>query len=75
MCHTLSYYPPLDYELAAAIDSLRCRHDPTRGFARAHVTVMFPVPESVGESRLAGHSDSVLKDWNPFDIRFGGFHS
>jgi 2'-5' RNA ligase len=74
MHYTLGFYPRLEEELAASIDAIRRVHDPTWGYVKPHVTVLFPVPDSVGESRLSDHIESVLKDRGPLDIRFGGLH-
>ena len=70
----LVFYPPLDEELAESIDEIRREYDPTLGFVKPHITVIFPVPDSVGESRLISHIATVLRDWRPFEIRLGGFH-
>ncbi|MFH1311716.1 MAG: 2'-5' RNA ligase family protein [Candidatus Eisenbacteria bacterium] len=74
MYYTLSFYPPLSEELAESIAAIRREHDPTAGFTKPHITVMFPVPESVGEVRLVRHIESVLSHRSPFSIRLGGFH-
>lgn len=74
MYYTLNIYPQLSAELAQSIDAIRRKHDPTVGFAKPHITVLFPVPDSVGEPRLISHIQSVLSSWNPFRIRLGGFH-
>ncbi|MFH1311963.1 MAG: 2'-5' RNA ligase family protein [Candidatus Eisenbacteria bacterium] len=74
MYYTLSFYPRLSGELGDAIDAIRRRHDPTCGFAKPHITVMFPVPDTVGEPHLIGHIQSVLSNRSPFEIRLGGLH-
>lgn len=74
MYYALSFYPPLNGELAESIDAIRRKHDPTFGFTKPHITVLFPIPNSVGESGLIGHIESVLNDCSPFEIRLGGFH-
>ena len=74
MYYTLSFYPQLPQDLAESIAAIRRKHDPTFGFTKPHITVLFPVPESIGERQLISHIQSVLIDWSPFEIRLGGFH-
>ncbi len=74
MYYALSFYPHLNEELAESIDAIRRKHDPTFGFTKPHITVLFPIPDSVGESELISHIESVLNDFSPFEIRLGGFH-
>ena len=74
MYYGLVYYPQFDPELRELIDEIRRRHDPTVQRSKPHITVLFPVPDSEGESQLISHIQSVLSDWSPFEIRLGGFH-
>ena len=74
MYYTLSFYPQLTQELAESIAAIRREHDPTFDFAKPHITVLFPVPDSIGEQQLISHIQNVLSDWSPFEIRLGGFH-
>jgi 2'-5' RNA ligase len=74
MYYVLIFYPQLNAELAESIDAIRRKHDPTVGFAKPHITVLHPVPDSIGEPQLISHIQSVLNDWSPFEIRLGGFH-
>ena len=74
MYYGLNFYPQLNAELAESIDAIRRKHDPTVGFAKPHITVMFPIPDSIGEPQLINHIQSILNDWSPFEIRLGGFH-
>lgn len=74
MYYALSIYPQLSSELLQSIAAIREQFDPTSGFIRPHITVLFPVPESVGEKQLISHITNVLSDWSPFEIRLGGFH-
>ena len=73
MYFSLGFYPPLDEETAGAIDAIRRKYDPTYGAVTPHVTVIFPVPDSVGEAALISHIETVLREWRPFEIRFSGF--
>lgn len=74
MYYALNIYPQLSTELLQSIAAIREQFDPTSGFTRPHITVLFPVPESVGEKQLISHITNVLSDWSPFEIRLGGFH-
>jgi 2'-5' RNA ligase len=74
MYYALGFYPQLSPELAESIGTIRKEYDPTADFFKPHITVLFPVPWSVGEDRLIPHIRNVLSEWRPFDIRLGGFH-
>ena len=74
MYYALVYYPPLSEELAESIAAIRRKHDPTVGFTEPHITILFPVPDGVGEAQLIRHIESVLNDRKSFEIRLGGFH-
>jgi 2'-5' RNA ligase len=74
MYYALVYFPLLDPKLGELIHEIRRRYDPTVHRSKPHITVLFPVPDSVGEPHLISHIQSVLSDWSPFEIRFGGFH-
>jgi 2'-5' RNA ligase len=74
MYYGLVYFPQLDPELRELIDEIRRKYDPTVNRSKPHITVMFPVPDSVGEPQLISHIQRVLREYSPFEIRFGGFH-
>ena len=65
--YALVFYPNLESE---ALDELRREHDPTVELVRPHVTVVFPVPEEVGERQLVDHIEAILASKGPFEIRF-----
>lgn len=69
MFYALVHYPDID---TSRIDELRKRYDPQFDLIGAHLTVVFPVPETVGEQNLVSHIDSVLRGWQPFQIRLKG---
>jgi 2'-5' RNA ligase len=73
MYYTLTIYPRLNDDLAEAIEALRREYDPTFGFTEPHITVLFPVPDTVGEPELVEHVQRVLSHRSPFEIRLGGF--
>lgn len=70
MYYALVFYPVIDRGL---IDKLRRTYDPTVDVIGPHVTVLFPVPERVGEVQLVDHIRSVLDGREPFEVRLGGF--
>ena len=74
MYYALVFYPQLDPGLTELIDEIRRKYDPTVERSKPHITVLFPVPDKVGEPQLISHIQSVLSDWSSFDIRLGGFH-
>ena len=71
MHYALVFYPEVDRLL---VDDIRRRHDPTVDLIKPHVTVLFPVPERVGETSLVEHIQKVLENHSPFEVDLGGFH-
>ena len=74
MHYVLVFYPQLEPGLAESIHRIRRTYDPTAELIKPHVTIMFPVPDSEGEQQLISHIQTVLSDWHPFEVRFGGLH-
>jgi 2'-5' RNA ligase len=72
--YALVFYPQLNPGLAEAIHEIRRKHDPTVGWSQPHITVVFPVLDTIGELELISHIEQVLVDWDPFRIKFGGFY-
>jgi len=70
MYYGLVHYPDVD---RALIDRIRREYDPTVDLIEPHLTVMFLVPDTVGEQELTVHIESVLEHWEPFPIRLHGF--
>lgn len=71
MHFALVFYPEVDGVL---VDEIRRKHDPTVDLIDPHITVLFPVPERVGESALIEHVRQVLEGFAPFEIQLTGFH-
>jgi 2'-5' RNA ligase len=67
--YALIYYPEVD---TRGIAQLRGKYDPQAVWIGPHVTLMFPVPESVGEDKLVRHLENVLGGWRSFPIRLRG---
>ncbi len=74
MFYCLIFYPQFSPELAESIDAIGSAYNPASGFIKPHITIIFPVQDSVGEQSLINHIQDVLGDWSPFTIRLGGFH-
>jgi 2'-5' RNA ligase len=74
MYFALIFYPQLDPELMESIEKIRRKYDPTVELSKLHITVLFPVPDAVGEEKLVNHIEQVLTDWEPFGVSLGGFH-
>ena len=69
MIYALVHYPGID---TVRINQLRKEYDPEAGLIEPHVTIVFPLPDSVGEQALVSHIDRVLSGWRPFPIRLKG---
>jgi 2'-5' RNA ligase len=69
MIYALVHYPSIDF---GRINQFRKKYDPQFELIEPHITIMFPVPESVGEEKLVHHFASVLDGWNSFPIHLQG---
>ena len=69
MFYALVHYLDID---TSRINRLRKRYDPQVTLIEPHITIVFPVPESVGEEQLVSHVDRVLRGWRSFPIRLKG---
>jgi len=69
MIYALVHYPKLETRL---IDRLRQKYDPQFGLIDPHITVMFPVRDSIDGNSLVSHLENVLSDCRPFPIRLQG---
>lgn len=69
MFYALVHYPAVD---AGSIKQLRKKYDPQVELIEPHITIVFPVPESIGEQHLLSHIQNVLLTWRPFTIRLKG---
>jgi 2'-5' RNA ligase len=69
MIYALVHFPEIDLEL---INGLRADYDPQFNLIAPHITIVFPVLDSIGEHRLVSHMQTVLRDCLPFPIRLKG---
>jgi 2'-5' RNA ligase len=67
--YALVHYPDID---TRRINQLRDKYDPQVMMIEPHITIVFPLHESVGEQRLNSHIRGVLNGWHPFAIRLKG---
>lgn len=70
MYYAIVHYPDID---CTRINQIREKYDPTFGVIDPHITVLFPVPESVGEKKVIQHIESISKKWSPFPIHICGY--
>jgi 2'-5' RNA ligase len=69
MIYALVHYPDVE---TRRINALRNKYDPQAGLIGPHITLMFPVPESVGEDELVRHLHTVLSGRRPFPLHLRG---
>lgn len=69
MLFTLVHYPNI---AGGQIDQFRKKYDPQVHLILPHITLMFPLPEVVGEDHLIHHLESVLWGWQPFPLHLRG---
>jgi 2'-5' RNA ligase len=68
MYYALASFPEVD---TVFIDRIRRKYDPTVDLIEPHLTVVFPVPESLGKGELVRHCTAVLQGWRPFPVGAG----
>ena len=69
MIYALVHYPDID---TMRINQFRRKYDPQVELIEPHITVMFPVSESIGEDNLVHHFENVLGHWQGFPIHLQG---
>ena len=69
MDYALVHYPAVETQ---RIDALRRKYDPQVDLIAPHITLMFPLPSSMGESTLVSHLEHVLNGCRPFPIHIQG---
>jgi hypothetical protein len=69
MAYALVHYPAIDTE---QINELRHKYDPQVDLIAPHVTLVFPVPASIGEAILVAHIGNVLRNWRQFPLHLQG---
>src|SRR5438477_6506299 len=69
MVYALVHYPAVDTQ---HLNELRRKYDPQVDLIAPHITLVFPVPTSIGEASLGSHIEHVLRGWQQFPIRLQG---
>jgi 2'-5' RNA ligase len=69
MIYALIHYPNIETE---RIDEFRRMYDPQVDLIKPHITLMFPVPEAIGEADLVNHLDRVLREHQAFPVQLVG---
>ncbi|WP_448266887.1 2'-5' RNA ligase family protein [Nostoc sp. DSM 114159] len=69
MSYALVHYPNINTE---DIDQIRQKYDPQFDLIEPHITLVFPIIESINENNLILHIDSILSKWKTFPICLQG---
>ncbi|MHC5769975.1 MAG: 2'-5' RNA ligase family protein [Nostoc sp.] len=69
MSYALGHYPNINTE---DINKIRQKYDPQVYLIEPHITLVFPVIESINEKNLILHIDSILSKWKIFPICLKG---
>ncbi len=67
--HGMAFFPHLE---SNEVIEFRKKYDPTAAIIGEHMTVLYPVPETVKPEALDDHIESVLKRHRPFKVHFQG---
>lgn len=70
MHYAVAFFPSTG---TGEIEAFRAKYDPTAALLGAHLTLVFPVPETIGGGTLSAHCERVLDRREPFPIRPSGF--
>ena len=65
----LLHYPAID---SASVDRLRSKYDPQFNLIGPHITIVFPLVDTIAEDALFDHIEATLSHWSPFPIRLNG---
>jgi 2'-5' RNA ligase len=69
MIYALVHYPNID---TRRINRFRTKFDPQIDLIAPHITLMFPIPESIRGDVLVCHLENVLSSWQSFPIHLQG---
>ncbi|MBN3891747.1 MAG: 2'-5' RNA ligase family protein [Nostoc sp. JL31] len=70
MSYALVHYPNINTE---NINQIRQKYDPQVDLIEPHITLVFPIVESISKNNLILHIDSILSKWKTFAICLKGF--
>jgi len=69
MSYALVHYPNINIE---DINKIRQKYDPQFDLIEPHITLVFPIVESINENNLIFHIDNILSKWKTFPICLKG---
>jgi 2'-5' RNA ligase len=69
MFYAVVHYPNIDTH---HINQFRQKYDPQFHLIKPHITIVFPLPDSLGKSNLIHHVESAIKNSKPFPIHLQG---
>jgi 2'-5' RNA ligase len=69
MYYALVHFPEIDF---AKINIVREKYDPTFDKFDPHITILFPVPDSIGKETMLNHVSNIVKRCRPFPIHING---
>jgi 2'-5' RNA ligase len=69
MSYALVHYPNINTE---DINQIRQKYDPQVDLIDPHITLVFPIIESINKKNLILHIDSILSKWKTFSICLKG---
>ncbi|WP_375494624.1 2'-5' RNA ligase family protein [uncultured Nostoc sp.] len=69
MSYALVHYPNINIK---HIQQIRQKYDPQVGLIEPHITLVFPIRESINENNLIMHTHSILSKWKTFPISLKG---
>jgi hypothetical protein len=67
--YALVHFPEIN---TRKIEEFRKKYDPHYKLISAHIVIVFPISDAVGESRLVNHIKNTLSKWKPFDMHISG---
>jgi 2'-5' RNA ligase len=70
MYYALVHFPDID---TTRIEQIRAKYDPTVALIAPHITLLFPLPDTVGEAAFVQQIEQALATWKPFPIHIQGF--
>ncbi|MDZ8258657.1 2'-5' RNA ligase family protein [Nostoc sp. ChiQUE01b] len=69
MSYALVHYPNINTE---NINQIRQKYDPQFDLIEPHITLVFPIIESINKNHLIFHIDKILSNWKTFPIHLQG---
>ena len=71
MLYALAHFPELEDEF---FQQFRNQYDPYAVLIDAHITLIFPVPDSIQKDSLFNHIENVINNWHAFDVTISGYY-